>query len=491
MLTITRKLAEQLRKVFRQALSTNSRSPMPPVEFIGGRQGLRIRCHTPDAAAEFRLEGEQPAETILAAWDLLTDTAGSGRECVVELRRENGHVRASWLSGSVPRVVQYDKPLENEAPWPDSPEQLVENPPELLKALADATATTDAESSRYALGCLQLCGPQGKIVATDGHHLLMQRGFEFPWEGELLVPGSRVFGSSALDSDSPVLVGKTDDWFTLQVGQWTFWLKINKDGRFPSVERHFAEPETAMTSVELSPSDRVFLAENVLNMPGDDLPFAPVTLDVNGTVAVRAKGQDAENRMEMALTGAICQGEPVRMMINRRYLARAAKLGFERLHIFGDKQPMLAADDSRRYVWAVLDARSCIEPTENMTRIESPVPGRAASVDPPRSSISRSNNTPMSRSSTTNTTNGNGKAQAAGNGHAKGSSTHGNGHARADGETGQAAGAIEQGLALRTTLREAAAQATELVRILKAEKRQTRQLRSALSSLRQLQSLDA
>ena len=263
----------------------------------------------------------------------------------------------------------------------------MENPAELLKALADATATAEHEPSpRYAVHCLQLCGVDSKLVATDGQQLLVQRGFEFPWEGEILVPGSRVFGSAVLDSQSPVLVGKTDEWFTLQAGRWTFWLKINKDGRFPTVENHIQSPDVAVASVEMPPSDRRFLADNLRQMPGDDTLQSPVTLDLNGTVAVRARGQDAENPMEMVLTGATRHGEPIRMMTDRRYLARAAQLGFERLHIFGDKQPMLAADDHRRYVWAVLDARSCIEPTENMTRIESPVPGRAARVDPPHSS---------------------------------------------------------------------------------------------------------
>ncbi len=492
MLTITRKLAERLRKVFRQALAFNSRSPMPPVEFIGNQQGLCIRCHTREAAVEFRLDGEQSEETILAPWDLLTDTAGSGRERVVELRRENGHVLASWLNGSVPRAAQYDTPAENEVPWPDSPEQLTENPPTLLNALAEATATADHEpSSRYAVHCLQLCGVDGKLVATDGQQLLVQRGFSFPWQEEILVPASRVFGSAQLDADGPALVGKTDEWFTLQAGQWTFWSRINKDGRFPMVERHISEPEAAVASVEFPPSDRRFLAENLPQMPGDGLPFAPVTLDLNGTVAVRARGQGAESVMEMALTGATRHGDPIRMVTDRRYLARAAQLGFERIHIFGDKQPMQAADENRRYVWAVLDARSCIEPTENMTRIESPVSGRAPSFDPPRSSSIRSNNTPMPRSSTTDTTNGNGKAQAAGNGHANGNGhTNGNGHARSEPDNGQTSGAIDQVIALRTTLREAATQASELVRLLKAEKRQTRQLRSALSSLRELQPLE-
>ncbi len=385
MIVITRRLAKRLKTVFRQALDITTRREWPIVQLAGGPQGLRIRCGNGQAAAEFHLEGEQTDETIFVPFELFGDIEG-GRDVPVEIQLHDEKVTVSWRDGSVPQLLQYDQPTVRSEHWPPTPEQFTENPPRLLRALADAGATTDPDSSRYALGCIQLRGDHGKVVATDGRQLLVEDGFEFPWDGDVLLPRSRLFGSKQLPEEESVHVGKADDWLTLRVGPWTFCWRLNKDGRFPTVENHIQNPEVAVASVELPPSDRVFLAENLRQMPGDDTLQSPVTLDLNGTVAVRARGQDAENPMEMVLTGATRHGEPIRMMTDRRYLARAAQLGFERIHIFGDKQPMLAADDHRRYVWAVLDARSCIEPTENMTRIESPVPGRAARVDPPHSS---------------------------------------------------------------------------------------------------------
>ena len=92
----------------------------------------------------------------------------------------------------------------------------------------------------------------------------------------------------------------------------------------------------------------------------------------------------------------------------------------------------------------------------------------------------------MPRSSTTQRPR-NGKARAAGNSGTNGTT---NDCARSEADAPQATGAIERVVALQTTLREAAAQATELVRLLKTENKQNRQLRSALSSLKELQPLE-
>ena len=52
------------------------------------------------------------------------------------------------------------------------------------------------------------------------------------------------------------------------------------------------------------------------------------------------------------------------------------------------------------------------------------------------------------------------------------------------------AGAIEQAVALRDLLRDAANKATSLIRTLQHDKKQGRQLRSALASLREIQKLE-
>ena len=223
MLTIPRTLAEPLDKVFGWALllTSTSRSPLPPLEFAGGPRGVQIRCPTREATAEFRLDGGQVPETILAPWDLLVDTADTadtadtGRERMVELRRENGRVLAAWQNRRVPRGVPYDTTAAIEDAWPDRPEQLTENPAELLRLLPD--------------------------------------------------------------------------------------------------------PAAAVARLELAAFDLALLAEHLPRLPGDALPHAPVTLDIDGTAAVRTQGRGRSPKpqpaagMELVLSGARRSGEPIHL----------------------------------------------------------------------------------------------------------------------------------------------------------------------------------
>ncbi len=471
MIVITRRLAKRLKTVFRQALNITSRNENPIVRLAGGPEGLRVRCGNGQAATEFHLEGEQPDETIYVPFELLADIEG-GRDVPVEIREHQGRVTASWRDGSVPRLIQCESPEVKSEDWPPTPEHLAENPPRLLRALADAGATTDPDSTRYSLGCIQLRGDHGKVVATDGRQLLVEDGFELPWDGDVLLPTSKVFGSAQLPDDEPVFVGKVEDWLTLRVGPWSFWWWLNTDGRFPEVESHIGKPELATTGLELSESDRRFLVENLGRLPGDEVYNHPITLDVNGAIAVRAEGPNSTSVTELILGGSTASGEPIRLNSNRRYLARAMQLGFDRLHVFGPKSPVLASDDHRQFVWAVLDADSALKPREDAVQIESAKPQVPPPVRRPRPRTKRSTNTTMPQKSDRKPS-----ANDNGHGHAKPAS-------REPDDT--QVDAIQQATALRASLREAVAQTSELIRQLKAERKQNKQLRGALASLRRL-----
>lgn len=467
---ITRRLAGRLRSVFRQALSLPTRGTMPKIELVAGPSGLRIRCGLGQAAAEFRLDGEQPEETAYIPFELLRDVEGR-RETPVAIHEHDGRVTATWHDGSIPQMTQHASPVVVAKDWPSRPERLDENPPRLIRALAEACATTDPDSLRYALGCVLLCGDPERIVATDGRQLLIEEGFSFPWDGELLLPASKVFGNKRLCiDDDPVRVGRTDQWLTLGVGPWTFWWQPEREGRFPDVTRQIGRPELSIASFEMPAADRAFLADNLPRLPGDGMLGDPVTVDLNGSVAIRARAADQPTATELILSHATRRGEPVRINTSRRYLNRAVRLGFDRIHVFSPRSPVLACDGSRTYVWALLDADSALKPSEDAVRIESAKTQAPSPVRRPRPRTKR-------RTSSTMPTKSDKPTRAGDNGHAK-STNHDPNDTPTD--------AIQQATALRASLREAVAQTTELIRTLKAERRQNKQLRGALASLRRL-----
>ena len=83
------------------------------------------------------------------------------------------------------------------------------------------------------------------------------------------------------------------------------------------------------------------------SLPASDKHHAPVTLDGNGKVRVRAKGETDAQATELVLTGSHTEGDPVVASTRREYLARALQLGFDHFQLQGDDKPLFCADSNR------------------------------------------------------------------------------------------------------------------------------------------------
>ena len=171
----------------------------------------------------------------------------------------------------------------------------------MLTALAEAAATCTEDSARYALDCIQLRGTVHKIIATDGRQLLVRSGFGFPWDGDLLIKGSPIFACKAFAREQPVQIGKTDTHVVLRVGPWTIWSEIQKDARFPRVEDAIPAAEAVTTRVRFDPEDARFLATALDRLPGSEELNSPATIDMNGKVAIRARGAEQSRITELVL----------------------------------------------------------------------------------------------------------------------------------------------------------------------------------------------
>ncbi|HEY1601334.1 MAG TPA: hypothetical protein VGG64_17160 [Pirellulales bacterium] len=334
----------------------------------------------------------------------------------------------------------------------------------------NATTCADRDVVRYALDHLQLRGSVGQIVATDGRQVLRQGGFSFPWTGDLLVPALGVFGCKELGQDEPVSVGKTDDWVLLRIEPWTLWLKINKEGRFPKVDDLFRPTSSASSRLTLSQPDAIFLANSLPSLPCDDPLHDPVTVELNGGVVIRARPEGSPRCTELVLSGSSYIGDAVTINTNRKFVAQALKLGFTDVFFFGPDSPAQCNDGQRQYLWALLDGKDAIKPSEDPVRIESSgqnatnqtVPfkrGRKLKIMPsqnPEQTVEQPAAEKQKRR-------------------------------RLQPANPSAGSPIDQAVALRTALRNAATQANDLIRSLKRQKRQTKLVASTLASLKELQ----
>jgi hypothetical protein len=439
--------------------------------FQTGPDGLWVRARSFDAATEYHAPGKHSVEQMAVPFELLADCEGKKDEPVEIEARGDRQVTATWRDKGVPQLVQYEvaEPVDN-AEFPESPGQLAENPPDLLPALHEAMLSTEPAPLRYATDTVQARGQAGKLIATDGRQLLVQSGFSFPWQEDLLISRSTIFGCRELPQDVPVAIGRSNDWVAVRIGPWTIWLAVNKLGRFPNVDAHIRQAADASSCCLVSDADAEFLIGTLPRLPSNDEYHLPVTFDLNGAVVVRAVSAEPLPPTEAVLNQSTWSGEPVRIHTDRRYLVRALQLGFRELSFFGAHTPVLCQADDRQFVWAVLAPEDVIPPGKNPIRIEPPA-DPAGTV--PQQSQQTKKRTTMPKS----------------NRHPEPADQNGQDHA-ATAAPEQPSGATEQAIALRDALRDATNKATELIRALQNEKKQARQLRSALASLREFQKLE-
>lgn len=462
MIPLRRKQIKTIRSVFRAALGLGPRAGGPLLQFQTGNDGLSISGSNSASGIRFQIEGSFPDVDFTLPFDFLADSEGSTNDAVLINVLASG-VEAQWTADSVPQTRTYDLDNSSEATGPPDL-ALTTNPVSLLSALSEATQTCDSSSTRYALDCIQLRGSTGSIAATDSRQLFVESGFSFPWNDDVLLPASRLFRHREWLSHDDIAIGRTDDVIILQSGPWTIWRKIETKRRFPDVDSVVPEVGRATSTVTISAEDGRFLSKAVPQLPTDDIRHEAVTVDLNGSIAVRSRAIASQSPTELVLSHSTRMGEQVRFCTDRRLLSRAVQLGFDRLHIFGPERPVVCESQQRRYVWMLLDKEGAIKPSKHSTRIESA--SATSTSDNPTSSpeshkaMSRRNNRNTSRSESSTT------------------------------EPDTSTSPIDRAESLRSHLQAALADVRELITALKEQRKHSRTVQSALKSLRELETVE-
>lgn len=369
MISIPRCLARDLRAVFRR-ISPGRSGPHPVVELISGRDGLRVRSLADEVAAEYRRPGPLPEVRLAVPLDALADCAGRDDSLVTFRSSSAGRVEVRWTQGGVPHVREYDAPA-TVPEFPAPPDAFADNPPGLLTALDHAAQVVPRESVRFALQRVQLRG-DGEVVASDGRQLLVQGGFRFPWAGDLLVPRCGAFAVPELAAAGLVGVGRTEEHVWVRVGGWSVALRIDRAGRYPDVKSVIPAARSDATRLRLDPKDGAALAGVLPDLPGGKDEHRPVTLDLNGHVAVRARASDQAQATELVLERSRVEGRPVRFVTDRAYLARAAKLGFTEVQVLAADRPVVCRDAARVFVWMPLGSDGALAPSPDVLRASLP-----------------------------------------------------------------------------------------------------------------------
>jgi hypothetical protein len=473
LITITRCEVRTLRSILRRAtLGIRHRSSIPPLVLHAEGTHLRAQYRYDSLAVEYLEPGSyRPLDSIPVPLDVLGDIEGRDDSPVVLESVEPDRTVIRWQDHGIPQTREHPvTPFGKIEPFPETPAAWTSISADVLTAMAEAAEICTADSARYALNCMQLRGTVHKVIATDGHQLLVRSGFGFPWDGDVLIKGSPIFACKAFAREQAILIGKTDTHVVLRIGPWTIWSEIQKDARFPGVEEAIPDNGAVKTRIRIDPEDALFLQAAINRLPGNEELHSPATLDLNGKVAIRARDADQSQITELVLNRSSYYGPAMRINTNRTYLSRALQLGFNEIALSDVEAPVVCRTPELVYAWQPLSGDAAIESTDNVTRIES---GRATSVINPEETSPKPTRRMMNRAERQN-------------GHAPATPANENGQTTSENPGTSLTALIQDAETLHTTLSDAKASVARQITGLRRYRKQSRLLSDTLKSLRQL-----
>ncbi len=370
MIQISRRNIRTIRTMIRQTLGITSsrRAPAITLHSVGGV--LRIQTASATIALEVRLDSAiNETDSLTIPYQAFMNCEGSQEELVSFLRRDN-EVIVQWIDAGIPQSLTFAAGEPVDMP-PEATLTAIE--PRFIAAMADAVDTTSTESSRFALDCVRLRGSDGQMAASDGGQAILETGFHFPWSDTVLVPACDVFSSREFAAAEEVLIGRSDDWVTVQANACTVHLKIEKERRYPDLDLQIPREGAAVTTLALADTDVAFLLESAPKLPAAEETNAPVTIELNGVVAIRAAAEASDQITELVLSNSRRVGEEILFQTDRTFLCRAVELGFREIQLRNNTAPAYCQDDRRTYLWALLDEESVLRASDQATKISLPI----------------------------------------------------------------------------------------------------------------------
>ena len=277
-------------------------------------------------------------------------------------------ISVKWLETGISRESPVTS--SSQVDMPKAPDAFYPVDPCFMTAMIEASQTTSAEESHFAMDCIRLRGVDGRIAVCDSCQAFTLTGFRFPWCDEVLVVSPRIPSPDLLHAKH-VEIGRTNAWFFVRLEQQTLTLRIEKERLFSHLDLPVPTRSPLTTKVQLSPRDATFLALYIPISLDVKAHRAPVTVELNRVVAIRVVDEGKGGAVELVLDDSRYFGDSLRTHTDPSQLLRAIDLGFHNIHLWGALTPVLCRNRNRTYLWALLRQEGSIPASEGMSKIHS------------------------------------------------------------------------------------------------------------------------
>jgi DNA polymerase III sliding clamp (beta) subunit (PCNA family) len=339
------------------------------------KQSICLQANNLDEIATVRLlNNENSASgTLLVPLDMLTKIVKAcSAEQSVRLISNSQETKIRYhVAGSpVDRSVDHISPKE----WPPVKVITQEAFPlddTFKQALKEAMDCASEDSSRYVLNgaCLDIRDKAAHyLVGTDGRHLYAANSFAFGIPEPLIIQTRKFVTWPGFVNDGPwklrmLPAVKSDPkdkeadrskdeppWLQIESDRWTYIARAI-DGDFPNW-KHVVPPTNGdWTRITLEDSAMQTIVGAIPLLPGADAFNQPVSLEItNVGLVLKARGRDQKDWTSIPVGDVSVSGKPVEISLNRIYLVKALRFGFNQIQILSSDEPLVLTNGGKTLV---------------------------------------------------------------------------------------------------------------------------------------------
>jgi DNA polymerase III sliding clamp (beta) subunit (PCNA family) len=333
---------------------------------------VSLQAHNLDEAATVRLPGKANGLSgdVLIPFEILTKIIKgcvAGQSVRFICNGQETRIRYTVVGSSVDRLVSHISVSE----WPPVKEINTEATAlddTFKQALREALECASIDSSRYVLNGAFL-DTQNKdahyIVGTDGRHLYSANSFHFNLAESVIVPARKFLAWSGFGEDGPWRVsvlpavkrapdakGNAQDepaWFRIDSEHWSYAAKAI-DGQYPNWKQVIPEATIGWTRIVLQPAAAATMLGALPRLPGGEDIDKPITLAAGNGLVLKARGKDQSEWTKVNVPEATVTGKAVQITLNRTYLLKALRFGFQCLDIKTSLDPLLFTNRGKTLV---------------------------------------------------------------------------------------------------------------------------------------------
>lgn len=352
-----KRIVNQLRYIFR--LSPQAVTPLV-ISASGVLTRVAIQTASCSVACELDVPNSEHCATIpLRA--LLNLKSSARHEFAV---RQQGQIASvSYWDGQ--ETVTEEVPVATPKFQPPLSDCWLENPLSLGSVLYDYSQLTDDRSTRYSLSCLRLRGRDGQVAVTDSRLAAVHDGFNFPLE-EGLVPTEHLRRMKFLSRCTKLEVGVSPNWIHFRVTEglvrWAISIRLDRCGRYPTIDQCFPRLNDAMTTIRISDVDAEFIASELPKALGQDgldtVTLIAERLQRTQKVSVRFRSReiidDSSPRViELSLSTSTFDRLDRHAALNARNFLTALQFGYREFNFLSYPAPAYCELPNRRLVFTV------------------------------------------------------------------------------------------------------------------------------------------